>query len=121
MKVNLHLKIIVGISLLLIGFASCKKDKNLLTTEATVVYTGSIASDGCEWLIYVEDAAAVNTSQTGLNRIYYNVVNLPENYKQNNMKITISYKLLTSRYYCGMLANSPGIPQIELDEISKKQ
>jgi hypothetical protein len=117
MKANLHLKLIVAITLVLAGFTSCKKDKNLLTTEATVVYTGSIAADGCEWLIYVDEAG--NNVQDP-KRTYYNVVNLPENYKQNNTKITISYKLLSSRYHCGMLANSPGIPQIEMKEIDKK-
>jgi hypothetical protein len=118
MKVNLHPKLIIVISMLLIGFTSCKKDKNILTAEATVVYTGSIALDGCEWLIYVDEVA--NNVQADPKRTYYNVVNLPENYKQNDMKITISYKLLSSRYHCGMLANSPGIPQIELERIDKK-
>jgi hypothetical protein len=112
MKANLHLKLIVAISFLLPAFTSCKKDKDLLTTEATVVYTGSIAADGCEWLIYVDEAAS--------DRTYYNVVNLPENYKQNNMKITILYKLLTSRYHCGINANDPGLRQIEMKQISKK-
>ena len=113
MKITPHLKLIVIISLLLIGFTSCKKDKNVLTTEATVVYTGSIALDGCEWLIYVEDTAPSN-------RIYYNVVNLPETYKQHDTKVVISYKLLSSRYHCGGIANDPGIQQIEIKDIRKK-
>jgi len=119
MKTNPHLKLIVALSLLVTGFTSCKKDKNLLTTEATVVYTGSIASDGCEWLIYVEGVGPFD-NKTGPSKTYYNVVNLPEKYKQNNTKVVISYKLLSTRFHCGMIANDPGIQEIEVKEIDKK-
>ena len=119
MKTNSRVKLIVVIGMILMGFTACKKDKNVLTTEATVVYTGSIAVDGCEWLIYVEGVGPYD-NQTGPSRTYYNVVNLPERYKQNNLKVVISYKLLSSRYHCGMIANDPGIEQIEVKEINKK-
>jgi len=119
MKAKLHLTAIWAIVLMLAVVTSCKKDKGLLTTDATVVYTGSIAADGCEWLIYVEGIGPYD-NQTGPAKTYYNVVNLPEKYKEHNLKVAVSYKLLSSRYHCGINVNDPGIQQIELNEIHKK-
>jgi hypothetical protein len=84
---------------------SCKKDTNLLASDATIINTGPVAVDGCGWLIKLT------------NDSVYNATNLDTVYQKQNLKVTIAYHLLTTKFHCGFVA---GIPQIELKSIKKQ-
>jgi len=84
---------------------SCKKDGNLLTANATIIDTGSVAVDGCGWLIKLND----NTT--------YEATNLATDFQKNNLQIRISYHLLTTKFQCGNSPPGGGITQIELKTI----
>ncbi|HWZ14796.1 MAG TPA: hypothetical protein VNW95_06115 [Mucilaginibacter sp.] len=90
---------------------SCKKQPiNLgdITENATVIDAGSPAADGCGWLIEID---GTNNS--------YSPTNLPDIYKTANLKVHISYKILSTRFQCGMVATNT-FPQIQLDAITKQ-
>jgi hypothetical protein len=87
---------------------SCKKDANLLTANATIVDTGSIAADGCGWLIKLNDSTT------------YQAINLSTDYQKNNLQVSISYYLLTTKFQCGYSPPGGGITQIELKSIKQQ-
>jgi hypothetical protein len=77
-------------SLLLITFLasnSCRKENS---TIATIIDEGSIASDGCGWMVKIGDST-------------YHPDNLPEQYQVNNLSVSIKYRLYHSNWSCGML------------------
>ncbi len=84
---------------------SCKKDANLLTANATIIDTGSVAVDGCGWLIKLNDSTT------------YEATNLSADYQKNNLQVNISYYLLTTKFQCGDSPPGGGITQIELKSI----
>jgi hypothetical protein len=90
---------------------SCKKQPinwGGITANATVIDTGNPMLDGCGWLIDID----------GTND-RYSPTNLPDSYKTANLKVHISYKILLTRFQCGMVANN-GFTQIQLDAIVKQ-
>jgi len=115
------LKSVTALALLFLVMwaTSCKKgsspqnhnpivNKSTLNSNATIHYTGPVAADGCSWLISLD---ADSTE--------YSPINLPENFKKDSLKVIVSYKHLNTRFHCGMLANSPGIPEVEIQSIQK--
>ncbi len=110
--------IISCIGILTIGaivISSCKKTNSnqthSFTENATIIDSGSLAADGCDWLI-----------KTDITDSVYNVPNLPAQYHVNNLKVHITYHKLATRFYCGMipLPQNKGITEIQLDIIEKK-
>ncbi|MDB5030286.1 hypothetical protein [Mucilaginibacter sp.] len=86
---------------------SCKKDQNLLTANATIINTGDVAADGCGWQVKLDD-----------DNTRYSPKTLDTAYQKNNLKVSISYYLLTTRFKCGFTApNAPGIVQIDLKSV----
>lgn len=79
-----------------------------VTVDATVIDAGSPAADGCGWLIEID---GTNNS--------YSPTNLPDIYKTANLKVHISYKILSTKFQCGMVATN-AFPQIQLDAIAKR-
>ena len=83
-------------SLLLITFLtsnSCRKEDSAV---ATIEDSGSIATDGCGWMVKIGD-------------ITYHPDNLPEQYQVNNLSVSIKYRLYHSNWGCGMTV-VPGTP-----------
>ena len=74
------------------------------TAEGIMVYENP-ATDGCGWLIRINDKL-------------YRPVNLADEYKIENLKVSVDYQLLDSKYTCW-----PGrlIPEIKIVSIKKLQ
>jgi hypothetical protein len=90
--------------------SSCKKSGTTaasLTANATVVNSGAIAADGCGWLIKLNDNSE------------YSPVNLTSDFQQDNLKVSVTYTILSTNTSCGSLAGNPGVRQIKLNAIQK--
>lgn len=100
----------------LISLIGCKKDQNIVKNANAIVYyanTGIIANV-CGYLIKID-----NTS--------YYAVNLDDKYQKDQLKVVISYRLLTTKYHCGQLvvggpltSSDNGIPEITIITIAKR-
>ena len=102
---------ILLIMFMAISLFSCKKTGNPVAprnTNATLVYTGSVAADGCDWLVQIN----------GTNEVY-SPVNLSPAFQKDSLKVNITFDVLTTKFPCGSLANNPGISQIRITSISK--
>jgi len=90
--------------------SACKKPSQALPGKqhinATVHYSGPVAADGCGWLIKMDS-----------DSIEYSPVNLAASFQKDNLKVNVTYTLLTTRFHCGMLADAPGIPEIRIENI----
>jgi hypothetical protein len=90
----LHNKIMLLLLPALVFIMACSKeqcdDKQMdkLTATATVINTGSIALDGCGWLI------KIGTTN-------YAPDNLSENFKLDNNQVKIVYTISDVDYICG--------------------
>ena len=93
---------------LFISISSCKKDEKVstITAEATIINTGSVALDGCDW------AVKINATDST-----YSPKNLADNFKVNGLKVNVSFQVLTTRFPCGSIANF-GLRQIQISQIS---
>ncbi|MDB5131573.1 MAG: hypothetical protein JWR02_1322 [Mucilaginibacter sp.] len=92
---------------------SCKKQPvNLsgITADATVIDGGNPAADGCGWEMKINSTDSL-----------YSVPNLPIAFQTANLQVHITYHKLSTRYYCGMIANNPGpgMTEIQVDAITK--
>jgi hypothetical protein len=105
-KPTITKKTFIILGLALIGFTACKKDEKDLVADAVVKYTGALAADGCGYLIETD-----NTT--------YKAENLPAEYEQDKLVVHIRYKVLNTKYYCGMLPNNAGITYIHINSIEK--
>jgi hypothetical protein len=77
-------------SLLLVTFLisnSCRKEDAAI---ATIIDEGSIASDGCGWMVKIGDST-------------YHPDNLPEQYQVNNLSVSIKYRLYHSSWSCNRI------------------
>lgn len=82
---------------------SCKKDN--IASIATIEDTGSLASDGCDWLVKIGSDI-------------YHPDNLDDKYKVDKSQVRITYKVTNDRYHCGMVPGLAGYPVIHLIKIS---
>ncbi|HEY5326609.1 MAG TPA: hypothetical protein VIJ27_06380 [Mucilaginibacter sp.] len=92
--------------------SSCKKNNiNDITVDATVIYSGDPAADGCGWEMKINNKDSI-----------YNAPNLPVAYQTANLPVKISYHKLTARYHCSDIADyqGPGITEIQLDGIKTR-
>ncbi len=90
-------------SLLIFGLISCAPEgPEIVETQAIVLDGGSLAADGCGWLIRID---GVNYSPTYLN----------SQYQIDGLPILINFEYLSSTVTCGLLPSE--IPQIRLEQI----
>ena len=106
---NAWLFIVILLTLIV---SSCKKlgdstPPKTLKANAVIVNSGEIAADGCGWLIRLNDQSE------------FSPVNLSADFQQDNLKVNITYTQLNTNTRCGMLANNPGVPQIQINNIQK--
>jgi len=115
MKLNLYNKSALSILTLSVCIIlSCKKSDystaNIIEADATI-NTGSVAADGCGWLIQTETPDST-----------FSVPDLDAKYMINNLKVHISYHKLATRFYCGQVpvSQNSGITEIKLDAIATR-
>lgn len=111
MKHTLNVKLLLVTIVILLAFTtvllSCKKEASAQKANATIVYTGALAVDGCGWLVRLDSA----NNKPG--NVYYSPTNLEKKYEVNNLRISINYKVLSTKFNCGDLPNG-GQTQIEV-------
>ena len=91
----------------------CKKKELLckcaapppIKKEATIVFTGMVEADGCDWLIEVEP------------QVFYRADSLPASFKENNLRVTISYYITDKEYTCGWNRKLPIIHVVDMKKI----
>ncbi|MGI4803892.1 MAG: hypothetical protein ACRYFL_03910 [Janthinobacterium lividum] len=86
---------------------SCQKEEQTVykETDAMLLNAGNIASDGCGWLVKIN------------NDTVFSPLNLPELLKTDSLQVTISYNLLNTKFNC-ITGNS--FTQIKINSIRKK-
>ena len=87
------------IFVLLLFVLSCHKDPTQEqpannNVEATVLYTGDVTTDGCDWMV------VVNTNE------HYHPDSLPDTVKQDGLPVLLSFTKTTDSFYCGIAANA---------------
>ncbi|RYE16578.1 MAG: hypothetical protein EOP42_33715 [Sphingobacteriaceae bacterium] len=102
-------KHLIILLLLFYILTSCsKKDSaTIKNAEATIIFTGSVALDGCGYLVKI--------NSTGVS---YHADNLSETYQKDNLPVIISYHLLTTKFSCGLLSNN--VSAINIDGIKNR-
>ena len=104
MKNTLNFKQLLLTALIFaLSFSACKKNDQPFTT-ATVINGGVVAADGCGWLIRIGDTN-------------YSPTNLADQFKETELKVSIRYDTLTTKFVCGW---GNKIPEIKLLEIKKR-
>lgn len=91
--------------LIVFAFSLCKKDDGILTAEAKIYNSGSVAVDGCDWLLRVDTTKE------------YHAINLTNEFKEPGLKVIIRYRLLNTKFLCGW---GKGLTEVELIDIKRK-
>lgn len=91
---------------------SCKKDRSCEVCnnetgfkDATILYTGPVAGDGCDWVVKI-----------GADQ-YYHPDTLGTAFKENELNVKICYELATDKFHCGLAGI--GMPVIHVLSIKK--
>ncbi|GAB2691475.1 hypothetical protein GCM10027037_13430 [Mucilaginibacter koreensis] len=84
----------------------CKRTRHPLEADATLQYSGSVAADGCDWLIKTTNGAT------------YHADNLSNDFKTNSLKVHIKYTLLNTKFQCGLSPDN-AYPVIHIEEIKR--
>ena len=82
--------------------------KSIHRNNATIAFSGELAADGCGWLIKIED------KDNGV----YSPLKLPARYRIDSLKVYITYKILKTRFQCGL---RPGNGPVQIKILSIKQ
>ena len=85
---KIPLKIMLILALFTTTLSACKKSEQSGT--ATVIYSGSLDSDGCGWLVRLNS-----------NNTVYAAPGLSQAYQRQNLTITITYNVESTKYQCG--------------------
>jgi len=86
-------------------FFSCKEQcENGMSASATIVYSGMLAADGCEWVVRIDS-------------ISYHPEALDSIYMKDSLRLKICYEETNDRFSCGLIPG--GIPVIRLIDIKK--
>ena len=94
---------LIFISLLIFGLISCNSDgPEIVEIQAVVVDGGSVAADGCGWLVKI-------------NGIEYSPTYLSTEYKLDGMSVLVNLEYLSSSFTCGLQPTE--IPQIRIEQI----
>lgn len=108
------MKKLLLIVLLFVGIlatVSCRKDANSFKNiSAMVVFdSGDPAATGCGYTIKID------------NSMSYYPINLSNSYQKDQLKINVSYHLLSTKHQCGLIPSvSNELQEINIDEISTK-
>lgn len=99
--------------LLLLILISCAKNNSMekcacdnAQLDAIVIDAGSIATDGCGWLL------RVGTSDL-------HPINLPDSLKISQLPVIVSFKITGNRFLCGLIPGS-GLQSVEIINIKRK-
>ena len=104
MKNSLNFKLLLLTAFVFaLSFSACKKDQPVFT-DATVINAGAVAADGCGWVIRIGDTN-------------YSPTNLDEKFKETELKVSIRYQTLASKFECGW---GQKIDEIKLLDIKKR-
>jgi len=93
---------IIGLSIIY----TCEKDdipNNKEFVSAVIINGGPVEVDGCGWLVKIDS-------------VNYHAVNLPENFKENDLSVIIKYREDSTVFLCGR--GAVPIPTIYIEEIS---
>lgn len=80
---------------------SCKKEEGLI--HATIIYSGPIAADGCEWLLWVDNT-------TG-----YSPVNLDTAFMIDHLEVLVAFDVTGDSFICGWAKKHPVISIKEME------
>lgn len=90
---------------------SCKKDRSCESCnggigykDAVIIYTGPVATDGCDWVVSIDDK-------------HYHPDNLGDGFKQNETSVKICYELTADKFHCGV--TGAGMPVIKVLAMKK--
>ncbi|MGI4751971.1 MAG: hypothetical protein ACRYFB_15160 [Janthinobacterium lividum] len=99
---------IIVFLLLFCWITGCKKESQSTYTEksAMVLNAGNLASDGCGWLLKLDQDNTV-----------FSPLNLPELLQTDSLQVTISYNLLNTKFNC---SSGSSFTQIKINSIRKK-
>ncbi|MEI9945993.1 MAG: hypothetical protein WDN26_17450 [Chitinophagaceae bacterium] len=92
---------------LLLFLFSCDKEnscKNCVKTDATIIWSGPLEADGCNWLVKI-------------GTIYYHPDVLGDAFKQTDLAVKICYKETGDQFHCGLAG--AGIPVIHVVDMKK--
>ena len=105
MKNTLNFKLLLLTAVIFVlSISACKKNEQPVFTDATVINGGVVAADGCGWLIRIGDTN-------------YSPTNLTDQFKETELKVSIRYQALTTKFECGW---GQKVPEIKLLEIKKQ-
>lgn len=96
---------------LIMALFSCNQQQNVLTTEASLRWTGMIAADGCGFFLDIDGQE-------------YKPVNeeiIPKHFQQQEtILVRLTYKIEEKRieYSCGMIPARPPFKAIKIIEIN---
>lgn len=101
-----------GFMLIALLSTSCKKDKQGIAADATIIDGGDPASDGCGWELVLDSEP----------KVVYKADNLTTPYQINNLKVSIRYTTTSAKYTRGFPLNPPsqGYTVLHLTSITKK-
>lgn len=83
-------KNIILLGLTLFIWFSCDEEQDYRTADAIIIDAGNPAADGCGWLIEISNETFKPTE-------------LDEQFQENNLSVTIEYKVLYSEWSCGWI------------------
>ncbi len=83
---------------------ACRKNEQPVFTDATVINAGAVAADGCGWVIKIDSTN-------------YSPTNLDDKYKVTELKVSVRYQMLTSKFTCGW---GKKITEINILDIKKR-
>jgi len=98
-----------GLFILLVFLLSCAKKDMTVTpgrTKATVIDAGVNTSDGCGWLVILDEGGT------------YHPENLPSSVQKNNLQVWIDYVNTGDTFHCG-IASTP-YPVIKIADITPR-
>jgi hypothetical protein len=95
------------------AFVSCKKDKDNLTSDATIEWRGAYEVDGCGFFVII-------------NKKEYKPINetiIDDSYKSGQIDVTIKYELLNEKIEksCGDIPYMLSFDGIRIISIKKKE
>lgn len=84
---------------------SCDENDDFIKGDGIIIDAGNPAVDGCGWLIEISNET-------------YKPIELDEQFQENNLEVTLEYKVLDSERSCGWLLEK--YKEINIKNIVKK-
>ncbi len=107
-QIHIIMKKLITLVLLatLLFIAGCeKKESKAIKQEATVIYEGPLALDGCGYFLLIND-------------IKYKPIELKEAFSVDGLVVNVDYQLLDTKWQCNWQEKK--YDQIKIIHISKK-